>query len=121
MNRIFKSFLFVIEFVMGYLILSGKFLVNCMIKQILHISCPACGFTRAFRAIINGNILEAIQYNLLSIPVFLFLLIVNCYLIYDIVKDKKKTDLFFERLGKFTIPIIVILFVNMIINNIRGI
>jgi hypothetical protein len=121
MNRIFKSFLFVIEFVMCYLILSGQLLTECVIKQVFHIACPACGFTRGFRAILSGNLLKAIQYNLLSIPVFIFFIIVNGYLIYDIIKDKKKTDFFFGKLGKFIIPILIILFLNMVMNNVRGI
>lgn len=121
MNRIIKSFLFLIEVVMCYLILSGKLFTNCMIKQIFHISCPACGFTRGFRAILHGRLLEAFQYNLLSIPVFVLFLIVNCYLVYDILKDKKRIDCFFEEIGKVTIPILIILLINMIINNIKGI
>lgn len=121
MNRIFKSFLFLIEFVMCYLILSGKLFTNCIIKQFFHISCPACGFTRGFRAILNGELLKAIEYNLLSIPVFIFFVLVNSYLIYDIITGKKKTDHIFNRLGKFTIPILLILLLNMIINNFRGI
>lgn len=121
MNRIIKSFLFCIEFTMCYLILSGKFFTNCVVKQIFHISCPACGFTRGLKAILNGNLLEAIQYNLLSIPVFLLLIIINSCVIYDIVKGQKKTELFFNQLGKFTILILVILLLNMVVNNVRGI
>lgn len=121
MNRIIKISLFLVEIVMGYLILSGKIFANCIVKQIFHFSCPACGFTRGFRAILSGNLLEAIQYNLLSIPVFLLLVIVTYYLIYDIVKNKKKTDSFFDKLGKFTVPILIILGLNMIVNNIKGI
>lgn len=119
MNRIIKTILLFLEIVLGYLILSGKVFMNCIIKQIFHISCPACGFTRAFRAILKGNLLEAMQYNLLSIPVFLFLIVVNGYLIYDIVTNRKKIDSFFEKLGKCIVPILIILLLNMIINNVR--
>lgn len=121
MNRIFKISLFFIEIVMCFLILSGILHADCIIKQLFHISCPACGFTRAFLEILNLNLLEAMKYNLLSIPVFLLLLIVNAYLIYDIIKKQKKTEIFFEKLGQYIIPIVIILIINTIINNINGI
>ncbi len=121
MNRIRKIILLLSEIIFTYLIFANKINSNCLIKKYLNISCPACGFTRAFKSIINLNFIEAIKYNLLSIPVFIFLIVINIILIYDIFFNKKKTDKIFMFISKYTILIIIILIINTIINNIKGI
>jgi len=42
----------------------------CLFHRITGLECPGCGMTRAFHAITHGQMLEAIGYNLLSVPLF---------------------------------------------------
>jgi len=42
----------------------------CMFHRITGLQCPGCGMTRAFHALMHGHISEALEYNLLSIPLF---------------------------------------------------
>lgn len=76
--------------------------------------------TRAFKEIISLNIIEALKYNYLSIIVFIFLIILNIYFIYDIIKNKK-TSYIILLIEKYYKLIILILVVTLIINNIRKI
>ena len=43
----------------------------CMFKNISGLPCLTCGMTRAFTLMAQGQWFEAMQYHLLSIPVFL--------------------------------------------------
>jgi hypothetical protein len=43
----------------------------CPVKYFLHIPCPGCGLTRGFIAILRFDFYAALNYNLLSIPLFL--------------------------------------------------
>ena len=44
---------------------------RCIFKNQIGIPCPACGMTRAFENLINGNIKEAFYYHPLFIVVIL--------------------------------------------------
>lgn len=95
---------------------------ECIFKKIFHISCPGCGLTRAFYALLNFDILSAIKYNILAIPLVFLVGIVLIFLIVEIIYDKdifstKVLDLL-KRNIKF---IVLILLITMIINNINGI
>ena len=67
-------FIFLILLVFGILVVF-IFDVNCIFKSITSIPCPGCGLTRGFRSLFKGNLIEAEQYNILTIPIFIFLLI----------------------------------------------
>lgn len=58
--------------------------VGCPIDRFFHISCPACGVTRAWLSFFKGDIAAAFGYNLffIIIPPFLFLSIVTARGIY---------------------------------------
>ena len=35
----------------------------CFTRAILHIDCPACGLTRSFISLAQGNIIQSLHYN----------------------------------------------------------
>ena len=97
------------------LAISGVFLpfivfffdVKCIFKTIFHIPCISCGLTRAFIAIIHLKFLDAIKYNILSIPLFLFIIIF--YFLYIFNKEYLiKTYSFLSK--KYLIIIVLLLF-----------
>lgn len=51
---------------------------DCFFKSMFGIDCPGCGMTRAFFALIRGNLMESLSYNPGLIP---FLITVTALLI----------------------------------------
>ncbi len=48
---------------------------GCTINEVFGVQCPTCGGTRAMYAVFQGNIIRAVQHNLLvvfSVPVILY-------------------------------------------------
>ena len=69
------------------------FNIGCYIYSRTGIYCPTCGFTRAMKAILNFDILSAIEYNsfftLILLPIFIYLALQDIIIItYNIVKNK---------------------------------
>ncbi|EJX00535.1 hypothetical protein, membrane [gut metagenome] len=62
---------------------------GCLIKQFFHISCPACGSTRAIVALLNGHLQEALMWNPLGIVLFVLLLLLTFGLPYDAFRHSR--------------------------------
>ena len=54
--------------------------------------------TRAFKLILQGNILESLRYNLLAIPLFIFIILSMIFLVVDIIKNQTKYLAYIERI-----------------------
>lgn len=94
--------------------------VNCFFKQITGISCPACGMTRAFHSIMNFNFYKAFSYNILSIPLFIFISISFLIFIYEIISNKFNYAPYILKILSNKYVIILITFfiiVSFILNN----
>ncbi len=53
---------------------TSRWFPQCPVKLLTGLSCPSCGVQRAFHALLNGNVGEALSYNyffILSIPYLL--------------------------------------------------
>ena len=112
--------LLIILLVFGILVVF-IFDIDCIFKKIFHIPCPGCGLTRAFKALLKGNILLAFNYNILTIPICIFLLTTVTLLIIDYIQKEKYLQKFFLTLKKnyiFIIIILIISFITNIINNV---
>lgn len=121
-----KRIINLIILVMGLLFIGivvlGKINVECLFKKMFHISCPGCGLTRSFRAILNLDFVSAFKYNILGIPLFILCIIYIILLIIDvIIGSDKGNKLVLYIFSKFYILIICLFIISMIINNINGI
>ncbi|MEG2322501.1 MAG: DUF2752 domain-containing protein [Bacilli bacterium] len=110
---LFLIVVFLLVFIIDY---------KCPFKFFFHIACPGCGLSRAFIAIFQFNFNKALNYNLLSIPIFIIATFSFGMLIKDIIKKEDKYIYYFINfLKKHYLIILLILFINMIINNLRNI
>lgn len=94
--------------------------VTCLFKQVTGISCPSCGMTRAFHSILHFDFMEAFKYNILSIPLFIFIVCSTYILVYEIIVNKwNYIPTLVKRLSnKFILIIIfILLLISFIINN----
>lgn len=117
-----KKKLILLLIVVFFLFFIFHFNYQCPFKYFLHIACPGCGLARSFRAILNLDFYQAFKYNILGIPLFLFII----YSIFIIIKEIiKKQDNYLNNvllfISKHYIVILFILIINMLINNLRGI
>jgi len=101
---------------------SGVIKLECIFKTFFGFRCPGCGLTRAFKSIYNFNFIEAINYNILSIPIFIIGIVICFGLIIDIIRNKNTTITnIFKYSKKYYFVVIILLIVAMIINNINSI
>ena len=113
--------LIMILFILGITLLIIKLMsVPCFIKTVTGISCPTCGMTRAFNAILNLNFKDACYNNLLSIPLFIFLVYFIIMMIIDIIRnDFNYITRLLEFLKHYYILIVLLLFISFIFNNLK--
>lgn len=95
----------------------------CVWKNIFGIACPGCGLSRGVSAIMRGHFQQALQYNYLSYPLFVMLLIAFFCILYDLVTGK---NFFYDWIHKihwhwsmFFIVLVIVL-INWMLNIYRG-
>lgn len=119
-NKKFIFFIFLILLVFGILVVF-IFDIPCVFKSIFGISCPGCGLTRGFRALLNGDVITAFHYNILTIPMFLFLFIFCILFILDYIKKSNYSLCFLFIFKNNYLFVLLLVFISFIINNINGI
>ncbi len=94
--------------------------VACIFKTATGISCSSCGMTRAFYSIFKFNFIDAFYLNILSIPLFIFIVLSLVIMIIEIFQNKfeyiPKLLNFFK---KYWYIIIILLIISFIWNNIK--
>ena len=119
MNRI-KNFI-ILTILIIFLYTISILPVTCFLKSVTGIYCPACGMTRAFISILNLNFLDAIYFNILSIPLFIFIIYFSFRLIIDLIKND---FVFVPNLLNFFKNyywiILISLFISFFFNNIKN-
>lgn len=116
MNKLKYLLIMIIEGIVYYLIIIKNITIPCLFKSIIKIPCPSCGLTRSFKSILDLKLLDAIKYNILSIPLFIILIIINILLIIDIIKNNNITIKFLKKILKHYKLIIILLLITEIIN-----
>ena len=72
----------------------------CPVKNIFDISCFGCGLTRGFISIFNLHFKSAIEYNILSIPLFISIFLYVVFSVSDILFDKSYIEIIEKQLSK---------------------
>ncbi|MBO5182799.1 MAG: DUF2752 domain-containing protein [Bacilli bacterium] len=85
-----KLYIFIFFIIIIFLVLIYCH-IPCFFKLLFKLPCPGCGLTRAFLEIFKLNITKAFYYNILSIPLFIFLLYMFTLLINDIINKSNNT------------------------------
>ena len=99
-----------------YLIKIKEITVPCFFEYLTNIPCPGCGLTRSFISIPNLDLISAIKYNILGIPLFIAIILLNIYLIKDIIYNKKSTITLINKILTNYKIIIFLLIISEIIN-----
>ena len=85
----------------------------CPIKKLFGISCLGCGLTRAFMSILAFDFKSAVEYNVLSLPLFFGIIAYISVIISDILLSKnniKKVDRLLSRKYMFIVYLIILIF-----------
>lgn len=114
--RIFYILILLGEGISYYLIKIRNITIPCFFKYITNIPCPGCGLTRSILSILNLDIVSAIKYNILGIPLFITIILLNIYLIKDIIYNKKSTITLINKILNNYKIIILLLIISEIIN-----
>lgn len=118
-NRLLKISIIVLELLFVIIVL--KLNVGCFFRNTFGIRCIGCGLTRAFISILNLKFIDAFRYNIISIPLFIVMIIINLLLIYDIIFNKDRLLNFTNKIAKYYKIILLLLLVVFIVNNIKKI
>ena len=116
-----KTLFFVFEGIVLYVFLYYHISIPCFFKLLFSVPCPGCGMTRAFREIFNFHFISAFSFNILAIPLFLYLLFFNILLFYDIFFKKNISLKYIKFIENHSIYLIFFLILSLIVNIIRGI
>ena len=116
-----KILIFIFEGIGFYTLMFFNISIPCFFKLFFSLPCPGCGMTRAFLEIFHFNFVSAFSYNILAIPLFLYLLLLNCLLFYDTIFYKNKSLAYLKFTEKYSLFLILFLTLSWIVNIFRGV
>lgn len=85
-----------------------SFFIPCMLYKLTGIKCPGCGMTRSIHYLVNGNIKQAIWYNLMLIPIIILVIYALYRYIRYLVKNEEVINKVLENWLKVFLAIILI-------------
>ena len=90
--------------------------IPCVFKAIFHIPCPGCGLTRAIGEFVQFRFIKAISYNILIVPIVFFFVVLNVFLILDLINDRNRVFVFVKKISYQWKILIILLILSEFIN-----
>lgn len=91
---------------------------GCLVKQLFHIPCPACGSTRAVLAIIHGDMKEAFFLNPNGFLLVILLVTLPLWMLADFLLKKESYYDFYKKVDKvFIHSYVFLLFIFLVLSN----
>ena len=88
----------------------------CIFQNLFHTTCPGCGLTRGFIAILQLDFEGAMRYHVLAIPLFIGILIYSILCFSDILFERNDLDKIGQRLGsKYGVSFLIFLWIVFLI------
>ena len=110
----------ILTILITFLLILSIIPATCLFKKVTGIYCPACGMTRAFISILNFNFLDALYFNILSIPLFISIAYFSLRLVIDLIKNE---FVFIPNLLEFFKNyywiFLILIFISCFFNNIK--
>ena len=114
MNKIFKHIIIII--ILFFLVYVYLFEPDCLFLKVFNVPCISCGLTRAFKSIFSLDLYGALFYNILSIPLFLFFVVLFSLYFFKLFFRKDYLNKFFNYFAINYKYLLLILIVGWIIN-----
>lgn len=89
-----------------------SFFIPCMLHKLTGIKCPGCGMTRSVHYLVNGNIKQAIWYNLMLIPIIILVMYALYRYVRYLIKDEEIINKTLEKALKVFLVILLIFWVT---------
>ena len=122
-KRILKVILFfsaaVLLFTVLLLITEYLNVSICPIKRFFGLSCPGCGFSRAVISLLKLDIYSSVRYNLLAIPILLYIAYISYFFAKEYIKNGKRE--FYPKPEWLNIVLLSVMVIWTIGRNIAGI
>lgn len=96
-------------------LLMNTYLPPCLIFSNFHVYCPACGNTRSVTALLHGDILSSLRFNI--VPIILIVFAALAYIELVSFSFGKKTFHLLPRKLSFYLLIIALIFLYFIVRN----
>lgn len=94
----------------------------CYFKNVTNIPCPSCGSTRSILLLLKGQIQESILINPLGLLIFIMLIILPIWILFDLMFKKESFYIFYFKFEdsfkkpKYYIPFFIFIVINWIWN-----
>lgn len=89
-----------------------SFFIPCMLYKLTGIKCPGCGMTRSVHYLVNGNLKQAIWYNLMLIPIIILVIYALYRYIRYLIKDEEIINKTLENTLKVFLVILLIFWIT---------
>ena len=99
----------------GFLFLFTKYskMPLCIFKMIFDIPCPGCGLTRGFISILHLDFVEAMEYHVLSVPLFVSICVYALVALLDVFLNRNNIEKIERQLAKPYMYFVYIIIVVM--------
>lgn len=89
-----------------------SFFIPCMLYKLTGIKCPGCGMTRSVHYLVNGNVKQALWYNLMLIPIIILVIYALYRYLRYLIKGEEIINKTLENSLKIFLVILLIFWVT---------